>query len=209
MAVVLITKMDHFMPGGAWQTIQHVESDIRKIFHEDVGVDRVIFSHSDITIDDLSRAICNQVKDLPLRQLEYNESEILQHFGVTRNTCAYEKHPIKDAFQVPSPVSHSDCNNTKKHNRLDSVELSRNVRRRTEQKEAVAVDSLEVKYEEKTDSTAGGRSSDTMNDGMTYQDRVLSFLRRAAVDLAHSTCSFCNSCCIDSVLKTLFGCCKS
>jgi hypothetical protein len=199
--------MDHFTPGGAWQTIQHVESNICKIFHEDIGVDRVIFSHPDMTKDDLSHAICNQVKDLPLRQLEYSESEILQYFGVTRNTCAYEKHPINDTAQLPSLVSHSDCNKTKKRNRLESVGLSRNVRRRTGQKQAVTVDSLEEKDEEKTEPTVpGDRSSDTMNADVTYHDRVLSFLRRAAVDFAHSTRSFCSCCCREGVMKNLFGC---
>jgi hypothetical protein len=33
--------MDHFKPGGSWPSIQHVERDIRKVFQEDAGVNRV------------------------------------------------------------------------------------------------------------------------------------------------------------------------
>jgi hypothetical protein len=60
MVVVVITKMDYFSPGGPWPTRHHVEKDIRKLFEEDVGIDRVIFWHHKMEKGEISEAIYNE-----------------------------------------------------------------------------------------------------------------------------------------------------
>ena len=87
MVVVLVTKMDQYEPGGAWPSAQCIQRDIRRLFKEEAEVDRVIFSHSEMNKYELIDSMFHQVKDMPLRQLQYNKFEIVEHFGMTQMTC--------------------------------------------------------------------------------------------------------------------------
>lgn len=89
MVMVIITKMDHFLPGeGPWLSVQDIESDIRETFRTEVGIDRVIFCNRTISKVKLFNAIINELKNMPQRQLWYNDTEILEHFGITQKTCS-------------------------------------------------------------------------------------------------------------------------
>jgi hypothetical protein len=109
--------MDHFKPGGSWPSIQHVERDIRKVFQEDAGVNRVIFSHPGMKEDDLSSTICSHVKDMPSRQLQYTVAEMMEHFSITRKTCITKHRHTKEILNA----KHSIAYTSKKH-RLNEAE---------------------------------------------------------------------------------------
>jgi hypothetical protein len=98
MVTVLVTKMDLFEPGGIWPSIVRVVEDICKVLKEDVGVERVIFSYPEMKKEDLAKAICEQVKDLPLRQLEYTDAELIQYFGINESEGQQKKSRIKTAL---------------------------------------------------------------------------------------------------------------
>ena len=66
---------------------------MRDIFEEDTGVDRVIFSQLDTEC--LSHDIYVQVADLPPRQLEYTEAELIQYFGIKNKYCQRNNHAIE------------------------------------------------------------------------------------------------------------------
>lgn len=97
MVTVLVTKMDLFEPGGIWPSIDRVVEDICKVLKEDVGVERVIFSYPEMKKEDLAKAICEQVKDLLLRQLEYTDAELIQYFGINESG-QQKKSRIKTAL---------------------------------------------------------------------------------------------------------------
>ena len=90
MVIVLVTKIDRVDPGceSPSQSYQDIEIGIRKVFKEDAGIEDVIFAHPETRNSDLSNAICNLVKDMPLRQLEYNDIEMRDHFGIKQKCCA-------------------------------------------------------------------------------------------------------------------------
>jgi chromosome segregation ATPase len=92
MVTVLVTKMDRFQPVGKWTSIDIAEEDIRKVFNEDASAERVLFSHHEMNKEELVNAICEQVKDLPPRQLEYTDDERVQHFGVRDSVCGQKKN---------------------------------------------------------------------------------------------------------------------
>lgn len=71
-----------------------------RMFGADVGVERVIFSHKGTRKEDLLEAIRDQVKDLPPRQLEYTDTEIIQYFGIKEKRCQQKKRSSEDI--VPS-----------------------------------------------------------------------------------------------------------
>lgn len=81
MVVIIVTKLDHFEPSEKWRSIDHVKKDIRKIFENDVGVERIIFSHLGSKKGDLLDALFEQMKDLPPQRLEYSDEECIQYFG--------------------------------------------------------------------------------------------------------------------------------
>ena len=90
MVIVLVTKMDRVDLGCELpsHSYQDTERGIRKVFKEDVGIEHVIFAHPETKDSHLSNAICNLVKDMPLRQLEYSDIEITEHFGIKHKCCA-------------------------------------------------------------------------------------------------------------------------
>jgi hypothetical protein len=108
--------MDHFKPGGSWPSIQHVERDIRKVFQEDAGVNRVIFSHPGMKEDDLSSTICSHVKDMPSRQLQYTDAEMMEHFSITRKTCITKHRHTKEILNAKHSIAY-----TSKERRLDEA----------------------------------------------------------------------------------------
>ncbi|KAL9178884.1 hypothetical protein ACHAXT_011857 [Thalassiosira profunda] len=97
MVVVLVTKMDRFKPGEAWPSIDHVQESIREVFVDDIGIDegRIIFAGLDTGKEGLLAAIFDQVKDLPLEQLQYTLSERAEYFGIKGNSCQQKKRNIE------------------------------------------------------------------------------------------------------------------
>lgn len=109
MVTVVVTKMDRFSPGNKWPTADHVKSDICRVFDEDVGVHRVLFSHPGSKKDDLARSIFSILDNLPPVQLQYVGAEITEYFGINLVERCKRKRIDEDteanngSFQVKVP----------------------------------------------------------------------------------------------------------
>lgn len=97
MVTIIVTKMDHFLPGEKWPTVELVEADIRKVLKDETDVDRVLFCRHDMSKEELSNAIFNAVKTMPLRKLHYDCAELMEHFGITHKACVTKKYPGNEA----------------------------------------------------------------------------------------------------------------
>ena len=128
MITVLVTKMDHFNVSGAWPSTESVEEGIRTIFKDEVGVDRVMFSHPNMDTNLLSSAIFDQVKDTPARVIRYSNDEMLQHFGITTATCRNRKHLFRNEEGIEATYgkrgsSQSDLNSRRMRRRTRKEHL--------------------------------------------------------------------------------------
>ena len=185
MVTVLITKMDRFEPGGRWPTIDCVMEDICKVLKEDVGVERVIFSNPEMKKGDLAKAIREQVKDLPLRQLEYTDAERIQYFGIKESVCQQKKSRIKTA---PSGEQHATiyklCPEDNSPNASQGKSQSRSAITLCESEGLLLTDPAEVVR----DSVCASNVADDRNSPDIVAANGRSFSRKRS-NLGHILCS--------------------
>jgi hypothetical protein len=163
MVIVVITKMDYFSPGGPWPTMQLVEKDIRKLFEEEVGIDRVIFWHQGMAKEQLLDTIYSEAICMPQRQLFYNDTELMEHFGISRKTCTHKRLVCNEAAIV------------KKHS-TSNIEDSVNERRKKVAKHSTSDTARSMKQS----NCGSGRVPAQMGNGKTngIQTRLWSEERR-------------------------------
>eukprot|EP00929_Paragymnodinium_shiwhaense_P032412 TRINITY_DN17959_c0_g1_i1.p1 TRINITY_DN17959_c0_g1~~TRINITY_DN17959_c0_g1_i1.p1 ORF type:complete len:506 (+),score=102.52 TRINITY_DN17959_c0_g1_i1:65-1582(+) len=82
LVVLLVTKMDQFVPEPPFHTRVEMEAHIRQVFRKDYDVDDVIFSDPRTSHKALFSEMYAAAARRPKLQLQYDDSEFLQFFDM-------------------------------------------------------------------------------------------------------------------------------
>ncbi|KAL7461655.1 hypothetical protein ACHAXS_002063 [Conticribra weissflogii] len=98
--VLIVTKMDLFQPEKNWNNVNAIEEHIRDVFAQDFGVSSIIFSHRNVTKEDLFKSMYDAASSKAALKLEYTDVEFYQYFELK----GWKAKEMNDLYRMKNKI---------------------------------------------------------------------------------------------------------